>query len=201
MADDYKDKIQKLVKLDTSDIPKDKIVEAKNAVGNFIVDQILSNVGSGVSPVTGGKFEQLTKNYADKEKGGSRLPNLELEGDMLSSLGFKRVNEGIAVGIQDADQRPKADGHNHFGVFGKSQLPVRRFIPLPGEDFIPEIENEIETILDEYRVQEDVPTELTATELEITQRRRTEGGSISVSLSDILEADTLVRELLRRIGG
>lgn len=186
---DYENLQQKLVELDLEDIPKDKIQEAKTAVGGFLVDAILSTVAEGRSPVYGDKFQTLNKDYADKQKDGNRLPNLELEGDLLSSIGFKTTKDGVVVGVMDASQRPKADGHNNFS--GESKLPLRRFIPAENEQFDSAIQNTIEEILDEYRVRP----------VEITERETTEGEPLSVTLSDILNEESLVNALLRRING
>lgn len=199
MADSYSDKIQKLLPLDIKGIPKDKVVEAKNAVGQYLLDEILTNVGRGVSPVAGqGSFDKLSDAYADKEKGGDTLANLELDGDMLGSLDFKRVDQGIVIGIMDESQRPKADGHNHFKAYGTSKLPKRRFIPMPSEKFLPDIMKEVGNILNEYRTQEPTVGANTS-DIQITERKKT--SPLSITLGDILSNDNFVSELLRRSNG
>lgn len=189
MARDYEELQQKNLELDLTGIPRSEIQSAKDAVGSFVVDAILTRVADGTSPVTGRKFKELSKNYADKMKGGDRNPNLELFGDMLNSLGYKPTKEGIAVGIMSEDQRPKADGHNNLS--GKSSLPQRRFIPATDENFVPSIRSEIDKILDEFRA---------SAEPEIVEREADDGG-ISVTLANVLEDENLISILTRRLRG
>ena len=145
------DEIAKELSLNLNRIPTDRIEAAKNEVGEFIVNEILRSVSSGRSPVMGrGSFKALNAEYAEAEKGGNRLANLELEGDMLDALEYRPTGVGVKVGIFESSQVPKADGHNNFS--GDSKLPTRRFIPDSSESFNPRIENGINRILDGYRV-------------------------------------------------
>lgn len=189
---------QKEIELDLSNVPKDQQSSAKEAVANFVLDEILTRVASGRSPVTGGKFKKLNEMYADKMKGGDPNPNLYLEGDMLSSLGYKPTKAGIAVGIMDPTQRPKADGHNNFS--GESKLPVRRFIAGSDQNFVGSIMNEIPKIISEFEVQDESSQGkgLKVTSFDVVSST-TE--PISVTLSNILtNADNdIIATLLRRI--
>lgn len=163
---------QKLVELDLSEIPKSIHNEVKKAVGGYLVNQILSTVAEGHSPVDGSAFPKLSAKYAKDEKGGDTTPNLLLTGDMLDSLNFKPVKEGISVGIMSASQRPKADGHNNFS--GKSKLPERRFIPGEDQDFYSEIQDGIGSIIDEFKPK---------------------------TLADIVDQNSTVNELFRKLNG
>lgn len=148
--------VAKNLRLNLDRIPEESREQAKQDVGEFVVNQILRFVSSGTSPVEGESFARLTSEYADKFKGGNRTPNLELDGDMLDSLTYEITNNGIEVGIFDASEVPKADGHNNFS--GDSKLPTRRFIPKGNQNFRPIIEAGIETVLDRYRT--DVTSDL-----------------------------------------
>lgn len=118
---------------------------------SFLVHaEILRNVSEGNSPVAGyGRFPRLNKEYAKSQKGGNTLPNLELTGDMLSSLKVSPSNGKIYVRIT-GKQGDKADGHcNHSG---ESSLPLRRFIPSEddSDSFKRDINNAIDEIIASY---------------------------------------------------
>lgn len=136
--------------LDLNQIPSSRQADAKRDVGEFVVGEILRAVSSGRSPVEGrGAFQKLDIEYAIREKGGNRTPNLELQGDMLDSLTFENIASGVEVGIFVEDEQDKADGHNNFS--GESRLPTRRFIPSPTENFNRTIERGVDRILNRYR--------------------------------------------------
>jgi hypothetical protein len=122
----------------------------KREVGNFIVEEMLTRINDGESPVQGESFNKLSKQYADDEKGGDRTPNLELTGDMLDALTFQ-INDdnSIDVGIFDESQEGKADGHNHWTQ--KSPLPKRRFIPKKSQKFDADIRAGVKEIVADYK--------------------------------------------------
>lgn len=180
---DYESKQQKFVELDLDGIPKDVQQEAKEAVGDFLIQETMDRLASGKSPVKGERFKQLSKDYAIKQKGGDRTPNLYLEGDMQEALGYKVTKDGLVFGIQDESQRDKADGHNNFS--GKSALPRRRFIPGEDQDFTNDIQRGIEDILDGFKVE--------AKEIEAT--------SDETSLGSLLSNQSIEQILLRRLRG
>lgn len=124
---------------------KDKVIDK---IAKFIVDSVASKTKSGTSPVKGrGKFKKLTKEYAAAMKGGSRKPNLTLEGDMLGSLdAFKKRGHTMRLTVAE-DENDKADGHNNHS--GDSLLPERRFIPKDkdGETFKKDILQGIKKII------------------------------------------------------
>lgn len=69
---------------------------------------------------------------------------MEFEGDMLDSLTYKTTQDGLELGWF-GEQAGKADGHNNLS--GKSSLPQRRLIPDVGQEFVGEIQSEIEKIV------------------------------------------------------
>lgn len=115
---------------------------------------VLDFLGDGFSPVDGaGAFKELSDDYADTMKGGNRTPNMEFEGDMLSALTYETDAYSVKIGIWDPDQAVKAYGHT-TGMKGHKYLegkaPVRKILPGDKEKFLPEIEEGIQTIIEEY---------------------------------------------------
>ena len=150
MASKYP-KQTKTIKLDLSEIPRNNRARVKKEIGDFVVNEILFNLGDGKSPVANrGKFKKLNKDYAKDEKGGDTNPNLELDGDMLDALTSQnRKGDIIEVGIFKAKEQGKADGHNNFS--GKSKLPTRRFIPSERENFKRSIDKGIKQIISDNK--------------------------------------------------
>lgn len=158
--------ISSLLEIDAPD-------NVKEEIGEYLVEQILASTAESKSPVAGyGRFPALSKLYKEKkeESGRSGVPNLDYDGDMLSSLDYELTEDGIKIGVF-GDQAPKADGHNNFS--GDSQLPMRRFLPDVGEEFRKDITAEIEAILNERKVDEavdDLPDEIDEA-LEVVETR------------------------------
>jgi hypothetical protein len=125
---------------------KERILEK---VSDYVLEEVLSFVGDGVSPVAGqGKFKALSNEYKKKKKadGSSPVPNLELEGDLLDALTVKKNKKGnLELFVDDPDQQGKVDGHNDFT--GRSPLPRRAFIPSDDEGFKAKIEKTIKSIV------------------------------------------------------
>lgn len=149
MATKHEELQQKLITLDLTDIDNPEAVKAD--IGELLTIEIGRFVAKGNSPVRGHKsFDILTKKYAKDEKQGRRVANLNLEGDMLQSLGW--TDEGgnqISVGIQDSGERDKANGHN--GIDGRAANKERRFIPADNERFKRNIESKVNQILNNAR--------------------------------------------------
>ena len=119
----------------------------QNNVGEFLVESILDSVANESSPVSGEAWPKLKKgSYRDKKAAlnGNTQANMELEGDMLNSLKFKAVDEGIEIGFFD-QQSAKADGHNKLSG-RQNRTPKRRFLPRTGQRFDAEINEEIKKI-------------------------------------------------------
>lgn len=119
----------------------------KNEVGEFLVGTILLTLQDAKSPVAGESFPALSKNYKEKKiaLGGVGKPNMELEGDMLSSLAFKPIDGGIELGFFDSEAA-KADGHLKFSG-RENHTPQRRFLPGEGQSFKRGIEQEVKKII------------------------------------------------------
>jgi hypothetical protein len=174
--------VSKLIRLDLSRIPSDKIADAKKEVGDYLIEEILRHVGDGKSPVQGERWKSLSKEYADENKGGNRTPTMQLYGDLLDSLKAEDVGrDAIKIG-HFGRQAPKADGHNQHSVEAKlwatsREFPKRRYIPEGSQKFKSNIERGINDILDGYRESEDV----------IARRERIEAGNISEASEGIGE--------------
>ena len=131
-------KISFVVKLKDLVKPEDIKGMTKNAkenvnkkIGDIIVDKILEDTGNRRSAVTGQQWKGLSKAYSKiKSKTALPIANLDLHGDMLSSLKPRPREDHVEVGIFNTKQAKKADGHTGHGVFGVSDLPRRRFMPL-----------------------------------------------------------------------
>lgn len=131
-------------------VPKSERKKALTDVGEFLVEQVLDYVGQGKSPVTGvGDFKKLNKAYADKEKAGDRVSNMDLNGSMLDSLTFKVKGSKVIIGIFDKDEAIKSYNHNVGDT-----LPKRQFIPDEDQTFKKPIRDNIEMIVDEYMEEE-----------------------------------------------
>ena len=141
-------------KIDLSDalegLNKSQQREVLDQVGELLVTQVLEYVADSKSPVDGSAFVALSKDYAEKKKEetGSSAPNLDLTGDMLSSLDYKIIGNSIELGVYGADAG-KADGHNNFS--GESKLPTRQFLPNKGELFDESIMDIINEAIDLYK--------------------------------------------------
>ena len=126
--------------------------QAKDEIGEFIVNEILLAVGEGKSPVEGETFPELNKEYAKREKKGDTTPNLQLEGDLMDALSFvnKAGSSEIEVGILDESQWGKADGHNKFGRKNNNKIPKRRFLPTKSGKFKSHIMDGVKQIIADY---------------------------------------------------
>lgn len=125
-------------------LPEDAKAELLTKIGDLLVEEILSSCADSKSPVDGSNFEKLSKRYGDikLEEIGTKAPNLDFTGDMLSALDFNVKGNKIELGVFGSEA-PKADGHNNLS--GDSKLPTRRFLPDEGEGF----SDEIKTLLKE----------------------------------------------------
>lgn len=153
-----KDKIFKELDVKALNLPSDLEIEERedlmNEIGEYLLSEILDYVGQGISPVTGKDFKELSSDYADKEKGGNTLPNLDLNGDMMRAIEVKVEADKIKVGIfDDDDQAIKLYGHNtgfkgHPWLDGKA--PQRKVIPDKKESFAGDIMSGINDLIEEF---------------------------------------------------
>lgn len=137
--------------VDLSDVPPADRADVLDEVADALVEGALDMIGEGRSPVYGTKWKGLSKIYKRRklEEGGKPIANLELSGDLLDALEAKVRRVGpigvVEYGIFDQDQVDKADGHNNLS--GNSSLPLRRFVPGPGEGFADRIQSRVDQIV------------------------------------------------------
>lgn len=116
-------------------------------VGQYLVEQTLIHMGEKKSPVQGvGNFPSLSKEYKKRklEEVGSGEANLEFDGLMKDETDFEPAETGIHFGVF-GERAPAADGHNDLS--GKSNLPLRQFIPDVGQNFKKPIQQEVKRII------------------------------------------------------
>ena len=147
------DELTKRVKVD---IPKglteDEKEELLEEIGDYIKITMLDMIGEGRSPVTGQKWKNLKTKALIEEK-GSKLSNMDYQGDLLDALEYKVEKGALYVGWWDEDQAAKAYGHTtgmegHPWLDGKA--PVRKLIPNTKENFTGEIREGIKDIIKEF---------------------------------------------------
>jgi hypothetical protein len=134
--------------LNLEKIPELLQESALEDAGQFVIESILDYVGQGKSPVAGqGAFRKLSAEYAEREKGGDTLANLDLSGSMLDALEYRVIGDKIVIGIFDGDLAKRSYNHNVGDT-----LPKRQFIPDDGNgDYLKaEIIRGIGSILSEY---------------------------------------------------
>jgi hypothetical protein len=102
-----------------------------------VKDSIVKTIQSGESPAKGfGKYEQYNKKYADRYKGGKRLPvNLTRTGKMLRSIKTFVTSKG---NITIFFSSPTAKFHDLAGL----ARVLRKMLPNDGE-FIQKIQTRI----------------------------------------------------------
>jgi len=137
-----------------SDVPKKEKPKALEEIAQFVKEQVLSYIGDGKSPVSGGNWKKsLTKEYK-KIKGQEssvNFANLELSGDLLDALDVVVKSNGKLSLEVSGDQAGKAEGNN-IGSYGRDPNPknARRFIPLSGETLKKQIVDGIKDIIQDY---------------------------------------------------
>ena len=148
------DELTKTIKLNFPDsVSNAEKKELLNQIGDYVVVTMLDLIADGISPVTGKSFSKLTKPYSNKEKGGDRTPNMDLNGDMLNALTYEIVDGIVNVGWFDSDQSAKAYGHT-TGFKGHpwldGEVTPRKLIPNTKEKFTPEIMAGIREIIEDF---------------------------------------------------
>lgn len=130
--------------------PKTGKAQAKRDICNLVLEEVLSHVGEGKSPVAGGKWRRsLSKEYKARKAqfSSSLFANMELTGDMLDALECVVVGKDLELRIK-GKEADKADGHNNHT--GRSSLPAREFIPKTDQTFRKSIRDGIKQIAMEY---------------------------------------------------
>lgn len=118
----------------------EKKAEALQEIAKFVATQVIEYCGDGKSPVAGGEWKRtLSKDYKAKKtaQGGNSYSDMILSGGMLSALDCIVKGSNLDLRVSGSEQAAKADGHNNFS--GKSDLPLREFIPKEGGTFKREI--------------------------------------------------------------
>lgn len=187
--------VSKTLRLDLSGIPSSSIASAKQEVGDYLIEEILRNVGDGKSPVNGENWKRLSKQYADEFKGGNTTPTMQLFGDLLDSLKAEDVGSDLLKIGHFGAQAPKADGHNQLSVEAKlwaaaKDFPKRRYIPGEGQKFKSSIERGIDEILGSYREKEDLLRVGRISEVEEGIGDVT-GDIVSVGIEDLFSDDVI----------
>lgn len=119
----------------------------REEVGSFLVEQTLASMAEKKSPVQGApNFKVLSKNYKKRklDEVGSGDANLEFDGLMKDETDFKATDTGIKIGVF-GERAGAADGHNNLS--GKSNLPLRQFIPDVDQSYKKNIKIEVERII------------------------------------------------------
>lgn len=126
--------------------------QLREEIGEILVEEILASVADRNTPIQGAPaFKKLSKEYKKfkLEETGSGEPNLDLTGDLISSIDYKVEGNSLKLGVFDPENAGKADGHNNFS--GKSNLPERRFLPKEGETFKKSIRDLIAETVENYK--------------------------------------------------
>ena len=153
--------VTKTLDLDLSGVKRSKREEVKEEIREYLIDTILDYVSKAKSPVKGGKWKALSPEYKKfkAKESGSTKANMELYGDMLDDLDvtFKGNKADIGFGKEASEtSKLKAENHNKFTKRARStKLPERNFIPRKDQDFKKEIMEDIKSIIEEYRADQD----------------------------------------------
>lgn len=169
--------------LELPSLPQTVAAKIKQDVGEYIVEQVLMDLSKATTPVSGETFKPLSKEYAKEKKalGLSPKPDMTLEGDMLDALTFEPSDKGIRVGFFGSEAW-KADGHLHFSPESENaRAPKRRFLPGEGQKLKPEIQKEIERIIQDAILANNEPT---AKELDQVETKKDLYGILIDALGD-----------------
>jgi len=123
----------------------------KRDVGDLLVEHTLDALSSATTPVAGAPFQKtLSKEYKKRKSdaGLGSKANLEFSGSMTENITYKQTDTGIEIGVFKNKDAAKADGHNNFS--GQSKLPQRKFLPQEGDQYKPNIKQQIDDIIFEH---------------------------------------------------
>ena len=125
-----KDKISYLMELkkfrNWKDVPEEKRDELKKDIFDMVKLQIHSYTSEQRSPVTGGRFQKLSPEYAKikKKMGKGTKADLHLKDKMINSIRSDYLKDSIRFKITAESQ--KAKSYNH--LVGDT-TPKRQFLP------------------------------------------------------------------------
>lgn len=135
-------------------VPKEKREEAREAVKDYVLEQVLSHAGAGKSPVAGGAWKKsLSKDYKKKkgEQSSAGFANMELSGKTLNDLEVVEVGkDNLSLQIE-GDRAPILEGNN-LGSYGREpdRSKAREIIPPSGGRFNNRIGEGIKRILQRF---------------------------------------------------
>lgn len=190
-----------LNELGLEEVPESQRLTVKRDVADYLKNQTLRQISAGDSPVQGeGRFKILDPDYARAEKGGRRVSDLELEGELKDSLiSEPSVGSFIKYG-HEGNQVPKSDGHNQISGKAKawartSKHPKRRYIPDDGQKFDRGIVNGMKAIIEPFKrrevVQEDIDDDFFSSSTTSTSETPD-----SISTGSDLFSDDVIESLL-----
>ena len=130
--------------------------QLKEEIGELLLEQILESLADVQSPVQGGKYKAtLTPAYKKKkedETGGSSDANLDLTGNLISSIDYRVKGNTIQVGVFDSENAGKADGHNNFSGNANPKY-TRQFLPKEGQQFRSDIMKLMAETVENYKAE------------------------------------------------
>jgi hypothetical protein len=133
------EELESYLKKSFKKITKDVVNQLKDEIPDKIIEQI----ESGISPVTGKRFEDYSKAYKAQIKAGQvedkklRPVNLTVTGDMLNSIKTQSDDTSITISFEDE----KAKYHNDLGA-GKSKT-IRKMLPTKEGEELNKVLNKI----------------------------------------------------------
>ena len=117
---------------DKADVKPSKRKELSEIIGLTILDEIVSYLDKGISPVSGGKYKRtLSKEYKKQKTsaGKKSFADMQLTDSMLDNLKIDATKKDVSIKITDKTEKLKAYNHNKGDT-----LPVRQWLPDDQED-------------------------------------------------------------------
>lgn len=143
-------------------VKRTKQAQARKAVADFVLEEVLSDIGDGRSPVSNGNWKRsLSKSYKPikAKRSSAGFANLELSGNMLDSLEVRTRDGSNKLSLQvEGAQAAKADGNNR-GTYGSSRANLsraREFIPRGRKSLKKDIREGIARVLKEFKDEDNV---------------------------------------------
>jgi len=135
------------------DVPRGTRQAALEELRDFLHLSVLADVDSSTSPVDGTRFRRLSPEYRKKKlgMGGSGRADLRLTEQMLNAYDVKVKGGVLEAGTYGGGKaEKKSRGHNQHPGDEHPFLPVRRFVPAPGQSYRRGLEKQMRAILKEY---------------------------------------------------
>lgn len=97
-------------------------------VGVTLIDEVVSYLDKGVTPVSNGTYKRslTSKEYKAKKikEGKSSFADMQLTESMLNNLSIKATSKDVELKITDSTEKKKAFNHNKGDT-----LPQRQWLP------------------------------------------------------------------------